>query len=77
MKVVLDTNVLVSALLWQGPVQEIFALARAGRLTICTNQELLDEFERVLGYPKFERYLTKIGKTPAQVTAELLEIAAY
>ena len=77
MKVVLDTNVLISAFLWQGPAKEIFVLAERNHFTICTNKELLDEFERVLGYPKLKRNLARINKTPAEIIAEFMEIVAY
>lgn len=35
MNVVLDTNVLISALLWPGPSNKILQLVEAGKLTLC------------------------------------------
>ena len=53
MKVVFDTNVLVSAFLWHGTAKEIFVFAEQGVFSICVTKEILDELERVLSYPKF------------------------
>ena len=60
MKVVLDTNVLVSALFWQGPSKHVLLLARDRKITLCVNQELIEEFERVLGYAKFRHHLAAL-----------------
>lgn len=57
MKVVLDTNVLVSGFLWQGTPEELFILAEKNLITICVTQETLAEFERVLSYPKLRKHL--------------------
>jgi putative PIN family toxin of toxin-antitoxin system len=53
MKVVLDTNVVVSALLHQGPTRRIFELWQTQQLTPLASQAVLDEYVRVLHYPKF------------------------
>jgi putative PIN family toxin of toxin-antitoxin system len=57
LRVVLDTNVLVSALLFRGPLSSIVDLWESGRITPVLSQETFDEFQRVLAYPKFQ--LTK------------------
>lgn len=51
--IVLDTNVLVSALGWLGPEHEIYQLCRERQLQAATSPELLEELQRVLHYPKF------------------------
>ncbi len=50
---VCDTNVLVSAIGWRGPEREVYLRVRSGALRLATSPALLDELERVLGYPKF------------------------
>src|ERR1017187_10230388 len=53
--VVLDTNVVVSALLKpDGLEDQVFRLALAGRLLLCLSPEVLAEYARVLSSPKFE-----------------------
>lgn len=54
MNVVLDTNVLVSALWSPGRKPgEIVTAAIAGRFALCYDFRILGEYERVLRYPKF------------------------
>ena len=48
MRVVLDTNALISALLWRGAPRRVVDLAIAGRFQALTSPELLTEFEAVL-----------------------------
>lgn len=76
-RVVADTNILVSALLWYGTAKEVFVLAKKGVLTLCVTAETLEEFERVLHYPKFEAQLHRIHKTPHDVIDEFVEIVEY
>lgn len=54
MNIVLDTNVLVSALWSPGRKPgEIVAAVIEGRFRLCYDYRILDEYERVLRYPKF------------------------
>ena len=53
LRVVLDTNVLVSALLFGGSLQEIYKAWKEGKLILIFTEETLEEFVKVLHYPKF------------------------
>jgi putative PIN family toxin of toxin-antitoxin system len=54
-RVVLDTNVVVSALLKpQGQEDQVLRLALAGRLLLCVSPQVLAEYARVLPRPKFK-----------------------
>jgi len=54
-KVVLDTNILVSAFLSpKGHAAQIVSLAWQGKLQACYNQTILDEYEEVLSRSKFK-----------------------
>jgi putative PIN family toxin of toxin-antitoxin system len=53
-RVVLDTNVLVSALLFTGITSEIVPLWKEGGVTLLLSRDILEEYLRVLGYPKFQ-----------------------
>jgi len=58
MRVVLDTNVLVSALLGESSLPaELVARWRQGRLTLLTADPQLDELARVTRYPKIRARL--------------------
>lgn len=59
-KVVLDTNILVSALLFKGEVSKIVDLWKNGRTVPFFSRETFDEFVRVLEYPKFSLTKTEI-----------------
>jgi putative PIN family toxin of toxin-antitoxin system len=53
-RIVLDTNVLVSGLLSPfGPPGEIVRMVSAGALTLCVDARVLTEYEEVLLRPKF------------------------
>ena len=61
MIVVLDTNVIVSALLSRsGPPAEILRRWEAGAFDIASSPALLAELQRVLSYPRVTRYLRAI-----------------
>lgn len=59
MRVVADTNVVVSGLLWHGPSRRILDLARAGTFELFTSTELLSELRDVLERPKFASRLSR------------------
>ncbi len=52
-KVVLDTNILVSALLFSGELSKIVDLWKTGRIIPVVSRETFEEFRNVLEYPKF------------------------
>jgi uncharacterized protein len=56
-RVVADTNVLVSGLLWRGAPHTILELARSGALTLLSSPALYAELAEVLERPKFRRIL--------------------
>lgn len=53
-RVVLDTNVFVSGLLFGGKPGQILSQAREGNLRLLLSAEILEEYIRVLSYPKFD-----------------------
>ena len=61
MRVVADTNTLVSGLLWQGNPRRVLDAARAGTLQLYTTAALLAELEEVLQRPKFAQRLALAG----------------
>ena len=54
MRVVLDTNAVISALLFSGVSSKLVSLWQNGLITPLLSREILDEYLRVLSYPKFE-----------------------
>ena len=53
-RVVLDTNVLVSALLFTGPLSRLIPLWRERRITLLLSKDVFLEYLHVLAYPKFK-----------------------
>jgi putative PIN family toxin of toxin-antitoxin system len=55
LRIVLDTNVLVSGLLSPfGPPGEIVRIISAGAVSLCVDARLLSEYEQVLQRPRFD-----------------------
>jgi uncharacterized protein len=52
-RVVLDTNVLISALLFRGGLSKIVGLWQKGKIIPVISKETFSEFVTVLEYPKF------------------------
>lgn len=52
-RVVLDTNVVVSALLFRGTTSELHALWKRSAFTALVSDATISELARVLAYPKF------------------------
>jgi putative PIN family toxin of toxin-antitoxin system len=68
-RVVADTNTVVSAFLWGGVPAEVLAAARAQRLTLFTSAALIAELEDVLSREKFAARILQIGSNPADLIA--------
>jgi len=60
MKIVIDTNVAVSGLLWGGPPNEILKMARSRNLSILACDQTIQELKRALGYDKFRKRLADL-----------------
>ena len=52
-RAVLDTNVILSALLFGGPIGNLVSAWQTGRFQLLLSRGLLEEILRVLAYPKF------------------------
>ena len=52
-KVLLDTNILISALGWSGKPKVIFEKCLHGELELVTSPDQIEELKRVMDYPKF------------------------
>ncbi|HOG48533.1 MAG TPA: putative toxin-antitoxin system toxin component, PIN family [Anaerolineae bacterium] len=69
MRIVIDTNVWVSGLLWKGLAWSLLRLAEAGRLQLCAAPEMLTELVEVLGCERLQPRLAQLGLTPAEMLA--------
>jgi putative PIN family toxin of toxin-antitoxin system len=75
MRVVADTNTVVSGLLWSGAPGRIIDAAQDSILELCTSSELLKELDEVLRRPKFGQRLAGIGVTLDELLARYAAVA--
>jgi uncharacterized protein len=61
MRVVLDTNVWLSGLLWGGVPDQILQRVERGEIQAIGSAEILDEVCRTLSRPKLQKRLTQLG----------------
>lgn len=74
MRIVLDTNVVLSALLWRGtPYRLLDAIRQRSEARLFTSPALLDELADVLTRPSATKRLAVIGKTARVVLADYVE----
>jgi len=77
MKVVLDTNVIVSGLLWGGPPNRLLKWARDGVLEVVCCEEAIAEVKRVIEYPKFSRRISALEFSSQQIMAYLMNLVVH
>lgn len=63
LRLVLDTNVVVAGLLWNGPPRRLLTAAVEGGVALFSSQVLLAELTQTLAYPKFANRLSAFGTT--------------
>lgn len=71
MRAILDTNVLISAVLWRGQPHVLLELVRNTTLSLVSSPALLAELAGVLTRAKFEAMFLRLQTTPMQSLAEL------
>lgn len=78
-RAVLDTNVLLSALLFGGRLERLHRDWRAGRFRLVMSRETTDELLRVMAYPKFRlthAEITFLFDTELLPYADVIELPA-
>ena len=75
MRIVADTNTILSGLLWQGPPRQIINRARAGDITLHTSLVLLAELAEVIGRSKFTRRIQSVQLSAAGLVADYQHLA--
>jgi putative PIN family toxin of toxin-antitoxin system len=66
-RVVADTNTVLSAFLWGGLPKAVLDAAREGRISLHTSPALLAELEDVLSRDKFAARIRQVGDSPADM----------
>lgn len=74
MKVLLDTNIWISSLLWGGNPRRVIQLAVNKNITLYSSESLIDELQTTLAYPKLQRRLEKLEITTEELLVEVARI---
>jgi putative PIN family toxin of toxin-antitoxin system len=69
-RIVLDTNITISAFFWKGYPRVVYDLAKEGKVTIVSSLKMEAEFIRVLAYSRF-------GLTPAEILPIVNNLRKY
>jgi putative PIN family toxin of toxin-antitoxin system len=73
-RIVLDTNVVISGTLWHGLPHELLTVAITGNTALYSCPELLSELGTTLARPKFARKLTAAGLAADEILAAYTDI---
>ena len=75
MRIVLDTNLLVSGIISTGLPRKLVVAAKAGAFELCTSEMLLDELLDVISRDKFATRLVQAGLAPLTIVEDLRALA--
>ncbi len=71
LRLVLDTNIVVAGLLWNGPPRRLIELAIEGEaVELFSSPVLLDELAHTLGYSKFAARINSLGTSIAALVGQ-------
>ena len=75
MRLVLDTNIVISGLLWNGPPRSLLDAAIGGTLDIYTSAVLAMELREALAYAKFAKRITANADSVDRCIGRFMAIA--
>lgn len=75
MRAVIDTNVLISGLLWHGAPHRLLERVRGGELGLVSSPALLAELADVIGRPKFDAVLARTNTSRERTLEEVYRLA--
>ena len=75
LKLVLDTNIIVSAFFWEGNEAELFRKIEQGKAKLYITIEILKEVEEVIKRPKFNEVMRKANLTPDQIMQKIVSLS--
>jgi putative PIN family toxin of toxin-antitoxin system len=77
LRIVIDTNVALSGLLWGGPPNQILRWARDRVIRILACSRTVDELKRVLHYSKFSDRLFALKTSPEEALAYFHNLVTF
>lgn len=73
-RIVVDTNVYVSGLLWTGLPHDLLSAAETGQLTLVTTPAIIEEGREVLARPKFAAWMRTLTTSVDELMESFLGI---
>ena len=77
MRLVVDTNVLVSAFLWQGTPGRLIELVGEKEIALYTSRALIEELSEVLHRKKLSKQVAATGLSAAQMIRNYRRLAIF
>jgi len=77
MKIIVDTNVVISGLLWGGPPNRILKWAREGILNIMACEETTAELKHVIQYKRFSKRLSHMDISPTEAFFYFMNLVTF
>ena len=74
-RVVVDTNIFISALFWKGTPGKAVETFGAKRAILLLSLDIVGELENKLNSAKFAARILAIGRTPAQIVGDFRRLA--
>ena len=75
MRVVADTNVIISMLLWGKSLERLLVLANTRQIILCFSPQTIDELFRVIRYPHIQKQAQKL-QSPLETLLDKLLAAS-
>ncbi len=75
MRLILDTNVVLSGLIWPGPSSHIISACVQDAVELFTCDAIIEELREHLFSPRFNKHLVKHSLTPGPLMSKYLAIA--
>ena len=75
LKLVLDTNTIISGFLWEGNEAELIRRIERKEALFFTNKEILDEVRDVISRPKFQDIIFNANLTAEQIILKIVSLS--
>lgn len=77
MRIVIDTNLIVSALIWGGTPLSLLKETRLNEIEMLASIDTLNELKRILARPKFIESLAKSNRKPEDIISKYQELIQF
>ena len=75
LKLVLDTNTIISAFFWEGNEAELLRKIEQGKAELYDTNETLNEVKEVIKRPKFIEVMRRADLTPDQIMEKIVSLS--